>query len=382
MARWKSFATRYRYRVRKGVAMGIQKLILSIALTIVDCFTFFVRPKKDRILFVSLTQDHLTSDFKLIDKKLKEEGIYDLKYNLIVFEKNIWGDLKYFFNCLSQLVQYKQASLVIINDNNYVLSTHKPKNCEVLQIWHACGAIKKFGNEIDRKYTIQNYDYAICNAKAWKDIYARSFGMRPDQIYVTGMPRTDRLLAKKENRFLKKHPELKGKKLCLYAPTFRGNIIDGFKINHFDFKKVEAACSDWVILYKFHPLLGNVKVDSLRAINVNDQDLYELMDASDCIISDYSSVILDYSLLHKPIIEYISDVQEYENQIGLNVDIHEITDLVCTNEDEIITALQNLDSYDVQKNRAFQEKYMEYTDGKNTDRVISLIHNIFKKSQS
>ena len=91
-----------------------------------------------------------------------------------------------------------------------------------------------------------------------------------------------------------------GKKLCLYAPTFRGNIIDGFKIKSFDFEKVESMLSDeYLFLYKFHPLLGDVKVTSSKAINVNEEDLYTLFTVSDCLISDYSSILFDYSLLNK-----------------------------------------------------------------------------------
>ncbi len=99
-----------------------------------------------------------------------------------------------------------------------------------------------------------------------------------------------------------KYPELKDKKLCLYAPTFRGNIIDGLKIQSFDF-----TVKDYVVLYKFHPLLGDIQCNG--GVNMNKEDLYTLMQVSDCLISDYSSVIFDYSLLNKPMISYIPDVK-------------------------------------------------------------------------
>ena len=53
---------------------------------------------------------------------------------------------------------------------------------------------------------------------------------------------------------------------------------------------------------------------------MNKEDLYTLMQVSDCLISDYSSVIFDYSLLNKPMISYIPDVKEYKHNIGLNID--------------------------------------------------------------
>lgn len=356
--------------------MGLQKLILGLALWITDLFTFFIKTDKNRITFVSLTQDTLTSDFKLLADALEQENKYDIHYNLIRFENDNKGKINYFFNCLHQLVEYKKSRLVIINDNNFVISTHKPKNCQVLQIWHACGAVKKFGNEIKRKYPIQNYDYVICNAEYWKSVYSRSFGVPENHILVTGMPRTDDLLKTKSDAFYEKHPECRGKKLCLYAPTFRGNIMDGFRVDHFDMKQVEKELPDWIILYKFHPLLGDIQLEGCNAINVNKEDLYTLMQASDCLISDYSSVVFDYSLLNKPWIEYISDLNEYSKTIGLNIDLKDIPGSICTNEEELIQAIKNLNSYDYEKNQSFQQKYMTFTDGKNTERVIEQIDKI------
>lgn len=361
--------------------MSLNKIILNITLKIIDILTFWIKKDEKRITFVSLTQSHLASDFKLIDDALKKENKYDIHYNLIEFEKNLLGDFKYFLNCLKQLVEYKKSALVIINDNNYVISHRKPQETKVLQVWHACGAIKKFGNEIKRQYPIRNYDAIICNAKAWKPVYAKSFGVNEDQIYVTGMPRIDLLLdhslqIKNKEEFYKKYPMCIGKKLCLYAPTFRGNIIDGFKIKSFDFEKVESMLSDeYIFLYKFHPLLGNVKVNSSKAINVNKEDLYTLFTVSDCLISDYSSILFDYSLLNKKMIAYVDDIDEYDKTIGLNVDLRkDFCGPICKDEEELVNAIKT-ESRDMCI-RSFQKKYMYYTDGKNTTRVIKLIDKL------
>ena len=85
--------------------MGLSKIILNVALWVVDVLTFYVHPKKNRITFISLTQSELSGDFKLIDKQLRHENKYDIHYILLKFEKNLWGDFKYFLNCLKQLVE-------------------------------------------------------------------------------------------------------------------------------------------------------------------------------------------------------------------------------------------------------------------------------------
>ena len=256
--------------------MGLSKIILNIALKIVDILTFYIRPKKNHITFISLTQSELSSDFKLIDKQLRHENKYDIHYILLMFEKNLWGDFKYFLNCLKQLVEIKKSSLVILNDNNYVISHMKPKNVKVLQIWHACGAVKKFGNQIKRQYPVQNYDYVLCNAEYWKDPYSQAFNVKKDQVLVTGMPRIDTLLnLNGKDEFYLKYPELKDKKLCLYAPTFRGNIIDGFKIQSFDFTKIK----DYIV----QELLPNEQEVALEFIDyLKDKNTTFYRDNSEC----------------------------------------------------------------------------------------------------
>lgn len=172
------------------------------------------------------------------------------------FENSPLSKIHYFFNCLYQWIEIKQSSLVILNDNNYIVSHKLPDGVKVLQMWHACGAVKKFGNQIQRKYPIRNYGYVLCNSDYWKPIYSEAFHVQEEQVICTGSCRIDTLLNEDHREeFYEKYPELIGKKLCLYAPTFRGNIMDGFRIQSFDFTKVK----DYVILYKFHPLLGNVE---------------------------------------------------------------------------------------------------------------------------
>lgn len=363
--------------------MGLSKLILNIALKIVDALTFFIHTKPNRITFISLTQDHLTSDFLLLYEELEKLGLYDLHTNLIVFKKNLWGDFLYFLNCLKQLIECKKSAFVILNDNNYVISTHKPKNTKVLQIWHAAGAIKQFGNQIQRQYPIQNYDAILCSAPYWKSVYASAFGVEQKQVHCTGMPRVDTLIHKDEQKirdFYKKYPQCQDKKCILYAPTFRGNIIDGLKMEPLQIQMLEKALGEeYIFLYKFHPLFQDMKCECESAIAVNHEDLYTLMHVSDCLISDYSSIVLDYSLLKKPMISYVPDLEEYKKTIGLNIEYDEFPGAICTDETEIIQAIQNLDSYDFNQTIGFQEKYIVHTDGNNTNRVVQLIQSMIQK---
>ncbi len=361
--------------------MGLSKLILNIALKLINLLTFFVKRDDKRITFISLTQKELTSDFKLIHDELVKENKYDIHYNLIEFEKNIKGDFLYFLNCLKQLVEMKKSALVILNDNNYVVSLHKPKGCKVLQIWHAPGAVKKFGNQIKRQYPIANYDAVICNSEYWKESYAQAFGVNINQVYVTGFPRMDSLLntslqEQNKKEFFKKYPKCKNKRLILYTPTFRGNIINGFEVDSIQFDQLELD-EQTMILCKYHPLLQEIKIENEKVINVSKDDLYTLITVSDCLISDYSSVVFDYALTNKPMIGFVQDYETYKETIGFNIDFKkDFPGPICTNEKELNQILkQSLPIYP-----SFQEKFVVYKDGNNTKRVVDLINQFMKEN--
>lgn len=366
--------------------MGLKKAILTWMLQFFNLFRFLMPIRKNRITFISLTSDHLEQDFEAIDSLLKQQGSYDLRYNLIVFKKTLKDDFKYMLNCFRQLYEINTSRLIILNDNNFVVTKFKRKGTTVLQTWHACGAVKKFGNQIERQYPVKNYDYILSNSAYWKQSYAQAFGVKEHQVIVTGMPRVDILnraddVKAMKDSFYARYPSLKDAYIILYAPTFRGNIIKGLRHDTIDFDKIlKALPNDAVILYKMHPLMKDVSLGSHeRLINVSHDDLYTLLCACDCLVSDYSSILFDYSLLHKKAVCYASDYEEYDRTIGFNVDyLHEMPDTICTNEEKLLEQLKDR-SFDEERLDAFQKMFMPYTDAKNAQRVVDVIQNIMSK---
>ena len=226
--------------------MGLKKIVLNIILSFVNIFVSLVPIKKNQIAFVSLEDNVLKEDFLDIYNHL-DQSHYSIKTVLIHYDKkSLWNDFLYLLNCIKQIIVINTSHIVLINDNNYVVSHYKRKGVKVIEVWHATGAIKKFGNAVKRQYPINNYDYVIANSEYWIEPYSIAFSVEKDNVLVTGMPRVDHLFDenyKKEVRdqFYSKYPELKNKKILLYAPTFRGNIYKGFKAVDFDGKKFISA---------------------------------------------------------------------------------------------------------------------------------------------
>ena len=365
--------------------MGLQKLILNIILGFLNIFVKRFKIKENQVAFVSLESKYLDSDMKLIYDVLKQDKQLNLKKVVIEYDQQgIKQNFLYMLNCIQQLFVINTPKVVIIRDNNYVVSTFKREGVNVIQVWHACGAIKKFGNALARKYPIKNYDYVIANSSYWKKPYSEAFSVKEENVVVTGMPRVDCLfddnyLKASKNKLLAKYPILKDKKIILYAPTFRGNIYQGFSMLPFDGEKlINSFDENTYLIYKLHPLLKNVCLPQHpRIIDMFNEDTHELFALSDLLISDFSSIVFDYSILNKTMYFYVPDLNDYLKDVGCYVNIDLFPGKICKNIDELIQGIQKNEAGNLE---AFKNIFFEYQDGKNTKRVVELIYDILKKS--
>lgn len=364
--------------------MGIQKIILNIFLKIGSSIMKMLKIKKNRITFISLESNQLTSDFKLIYDQL-DQSQYDIRLCLIHYHKDLIGQFFYFLNCIKQLYYVYTSHLIILNNNNYVVSHFKRNGVVVLQLWHACGAIKKFGNAIERKYSISNYDYVLSTSKYWKIPYSQAFGVNQENVLPLGMPRNDELFNEEKKKkyrdvLYKKYPMLKNKKIILYAPTFRGNIYKGFYDIPFDaLKIIQALDDDYVILYKYHPLLGNRQLcQHDRIINMNNEDTHQLFCITDYLVSDYSSIVFDYMILQKPLLFFVPDLEDYEKDLGVFVNIRELGCPICQSEKDIINFIQN-PLFDKKRLSDLKNIFFDYQDDRSTQRVVDCIEQLIEQ---
>lgn len=361
--------------------MGLKKFILDIILNIFDFFFKVKKIDQNKVSFVSLESDTLKYDLLDIYNELKKDSSIKIKCVLINYnKKTLINNFKYMLNCIKQLYHINTSKIVLINDNNYVISNFKKEGVTVIQIWHACGAIKQFGNCIPREYPINNYDYVLSNSDYWKEPYSKAFNVTKENVISTGMPRVDHLynqeyVKQTKEKLYKKYPNLQDKKIILYAPTFRGNIIKGFSLIEFDDQKLISSLTDeYVLIYKHHPLIKNYQItNDERIIDLSHEETHDLFTITDVLISDYSSIVFDYSVFNKPIISYIPDIDNYINDIGTFVPMELIPGDKCYNIDEVIKSINNVNNDGV---KAFHDQFFKYNDGQNVKRVINLINSI------
>lgn len=253
----------------------------------------------------------------------------------------------------------------------------KGRNVFYLNTWHGT-PIKKIGNDLSIgknvfKTNVKRWrlDVLLSQSPYEAGVYSRVFGLSLAKIKLTGYPRNDVLLENRDMDIVRIKKLLgveKGKKVILYAPTFRESMVDekGNFISSppIDFGKWEQSLSfGFVVLFRAHSAVNkvlNVQSNSFL-IDVSMFDcLNDLMLVSDILISDYSSIFFDYSIMDKPMLCFAYDYDRYNAERGLYFDIRkELSDEIIENEDQLLEAILHLDyQKSVQRTIAFRNKYV------------------------
>ena len=266
----------------------------------------------------------------------------------------------------------------------------KRKKQVYIQLWHGHGALKKMGYDVIENKTgeplehTKEWDYLIVNDPLDEKIMISSTGYQGN-ILMIGTPLTDSILINsKRSKFkkdiLKKLNINNDNPIILYAPTFRDDDLDketiDLRINRL--KEIK----DYTILLRVHPLVRN-KIDETlfedsNIINVcKYPDSSDLLSITDILISDYSSIIYEYSILNKPIIFYAYDLEKYEKERGFYLKYPEdLPGVTVYTEDELYNAITNIKkdfkSYN-KKLDTFNKKYNSLNDGTVCERFYKLL---------
>lgn len=344
-------------------------------------------PIKNRVFFYSIRGDgKLLENAKCVYDKLPDVE------KVIVTKK-----LPHPTKLKPKIYYYLLTSKVIVTDDyvRYLRFTKLRPEQKLIQIWHACGAFKKFGLDAfsllspeQEMLTHNQYTLVSVSAENVRKHYAGAFGIPVEKVKPLGVPRTDKLLdsnetAKIREKFFSKHPELKGKKLYLYAPTFRE--IKG-KVAPFDpkidFEALDRSLSDdEVFIINLHPLM---KDDYLagksvsKVLDLSAEASSALLCSSDVLITDYSSIIYDASLLDLPTVFYCPDNETYERDFYLNYPDDLPGEIVTDSEKLLDMCRKALSSPDVEKIKAFKKNQMGACDGNSSERVAEIIRGWLK----
>lgn len=378
----------------------LERVILKYLLRIVYYCSYIV-PVKKRIIFATYRNDTMNGNFKYIHDEIESRNSgYECKFLYEKFNKGVKGIVTYFLHMMKATYYMATSEYFLIDDFYFPVYTVRKlrRGTEVAQVWHACGAFKKFGFSIldknfgaDNSYVKyipihSNYSHVLVSSKEVAKYYAEAFNMSEDNIDPIGIPRTDIFFNEKMKhdameRVYNKYPEIKGKKIVLYAPTFRGNSQSDAKMDiAFDVEKVVNTLPEgYVLALKMHPFVkDSINIKNDRIVNLSDYPaINDILIMTDLLITDYSSIVFEYSLLERPMIFYADDLDSYEHERDFYYPYESfVPGPIVKNTDELIEVL-NSSNCDYEKIRAFKNKFFDYTDGLASKRFVDKI--ILKK---
>ncbi|BBD90800.1 teichoic acid glycerol-phosphate primase TarB [Staphylococcus caprae] len=232
-------------------------------------------------------------------------------------------------NIVSHMKALSTAKVIVI-DTYYLMmgGYHKKKGQTVIQTWHASGALKDFGLtdhqvDLNNKAMVEQYkrvynatDYYLVGGDEMARCFEASFEAQPEQMLKFGLPRLVKYLnmnIEKEQQRLKEKYHIKNK-LAVYVPTYRESKVANRTINKEIF---EQQLPEYTLMSHLHPSISERDTSQ-------DIDVASLMVMADVIISDYSSLPIEASLLNKPTLFYNYDEEDYEKVRGLNPFYYEI----------------------------------------------------------
>lgn len=339
-------------------------------------------PIRNRVLFFTIrANDKLLDNAKAVYDALDEKKVV---FAHMLPHSNKIKPLAYY---------YILTSRVIVTDDylRYVRFMKLRKGQKLFQIWHACGAFKKFGLDAKTKLTVNEekrthsqYTAVAVTSEGCRKHYAGAFGIDESVCLPIGLPRTDRLFTEKEEmreRVFAKHPEFRNKTVYLYAPTFREKKGNQVEYNpHIDWAKLSGELNEnEILVIRRHPIMKyRFCEDYLNIIDLSDESTLDLTAVSDVLITDYSSVIYDACLLDVPTVFYCPDYKEYER--GFYLDFPDgLPGEMVSHSEKLLEAIRNTkENPPADRIEKFRSEQMEACDGHSTERAVELIKSWLK----
>lgn len=266
-----------------------------------------------------------------------------------------------------------QAKYWITNTNIERGLKFKKKDQVYLNTWHGI-ALKYIGNDCPgrKDYHFDTVNFLTVSGDYDEHVFKRAFNAREESFLRCGMPRNEELWYAGDNEKKRMREKLgipEDKKVILYAPTWRESTDGGksYAIKppiHFDEWQKELG-DEYIVLFRAHhqttKVLGVEYNDFVR--NASDYPaVNDLMIAADILITDYSAIAFDYSILCRPIFCYAYDYDSYLAERGTYFAVDEkYPNKSCRTEAELLKRIRNVDyPAECLNTKHFRDEFVQY----------------------
>lgn len=356
----------------RAVAQRIYRIVMGFIFRV---WGLFLSTDEDLVLFVSFMGKGFNDSPKVIYDYMKSHPDYKQYRCVWAFEHpEKFPDLetlkidsfRYFKTAL-------KAKYWITNTNIERGLRFKKKEQIYLNTWHGI-ALKHIGNDCPgrKDFNFDTVNHLVVSGDYDERVWKSAFNAKESSYLRCGMPRNEELWSVDEEKRRNIRAKLgipEGKKVILYAPTWRESTDGGKSYEiappiHFSEWEKELG-AEFVILFRAHHQTTKVLGVQYNAFvkNVSDYPFVnELMIASDLLITDYSAIAFDYSILCKPIFCYAYDYETYLSSRGTYFEVDELyPNKSCRTEKELLARIRGMDYQRECKNtRAFRDRFIQY----------------------
>lgn len=354
---------------------------------------------EDKVLFIEVRLAEVTNSFRFLFDEIISN--YNFSVHTHFLRNHVALSKEYLKRCKDMMRDLATAQYAFVNEASNAISCVKLREeTKIVQLWHGCGAFKKFGfstaelifGETKQQmlkypfYKNQKYVTVSSPEVIWAFEEAMNLREKKGTVIPIGVSRTDIFYNQDfiHEAYEKLHnlmPSSIGKKVLLYAPTFRGRVARAETPNLLNIELFERELSEeYVLILKHHPFVKiptpiSESFSSFAADFSDAMTIEELLCVTDICISDYSSLVFEFSLFEKPMIFFSYDLSEYFDWRGFYYDYYELAPgPVFTTNLEMIDYIKNINEcFDKQRVVDFRKKFMSACDGQATERILKLV---------
>src|SRR4051812_1329022 len=293
--------------------------------------------RRDRVVLATARLPVLEGNLLFLDRAIREgrPGVR-VVHLLEPYSYGLSGKVRYLLRLVRGMFYLRTSALVVV-DNAWLpvhVAPHRP-GTTVVQVWHAAGALKRFGVDVtgglaepERTFLHRFYDYAVAPGRQAVGPWSRALRTPRDRVLPLGTPRTDlffdeHAMTATRAEIVAAHPALAGRRVVLYAPTFRGRGRAKHDPHALDAVALRSRLPvTHALVLKSHPNLDPSEVATRGFDVVADpgSDMNAWLIASDILVTDYSSSIFEWALLRRPLVLLADDLEAYERDPGLYLD--------------------------------------------------------------
>ena len=391
------FPSNKRFRSVINIKPGLKSWLFSKKSIIRRLYKYYARKykknKNHTILFMTEQNDTIASNLKAVSDRMIERGM-DKEFDITFSARPAAAKPQTRSSWIGLIKKLAGSGWIFLDDHAPVLDwLTLTKDTTVIQLWHAGAGFKSSGYSRwghlgcpAPSSCHRQYKYGIAGSREIAPFFSEVWGINDIQVLPTGMPRMDEYLdenhkAEKIKELYEQFPFCKGKKVMLFAPTYRGTNKKTayYPYDMIDFERMYELCGDeYVVLFKMHPWV-NVDIEipeqySDKFISVlsypNINDLFYI---TDLLITDYSSSIFEFSLMRKPMMFFAFDKIQYSFSRGFHRDYEDAAPgKVCYTFDELMDAFEKKD-FEFEKVERYISHHFDYIDSGASDRVIDWI---------